>query len=51
MTLQVDFFQNDIFVPTRNVEKPMLGAAEWINGKNATLEMLNLRPDGMKLCA
>ncbi|TKA54281.1 hypothetical protein B0A53_03373 [Rhodotorula sp. CCFEE 5036] len=47
--VEVDFFQNDIFVPTRNVEKPMLGAAEWINGKNATLEMLNLRPDGMKL--
>ncbi|GAA5963348.1 hypothetical protein JCM8115_000985 [Rhodotorula mucilaginosa] len=46
---KVDFFQNDIFVPTRNVEKPMLGAAEWINGKNANLEMLNLRPDGMKL--
>lgn len=46
---KVDYFQNDIFVPTRNVEKPVLGAAEWINGKNATLELLDLRPDGMKI--
>ncbi|GAA5989689.1 hypothetical protein JCM10908_000589 [Rhodotorula pacifica] len=46
---KVDFFQNDIFVPTRNVEKPMLGAAEWVEGKDATLELLDLRPDGMKL--
>ncbi|GAA5861637.1 hypothetical protein JCM3774_002654 [Rhodotorula dairenensis] len=46
---KIDFYQNDVFVPTRNVEKPMLSAADWVRGKNATLEWLDLRPDGMKL--
>lgn len=46
---QVDFFQNDIFIPTRDVGKPTLTAADWLAGKNAAPSLLDLRPSGMKL--
>lgn len=49
MRRQVDFFQNDIFIPTRDIEKPALTAADWLNGKDAAPSLLDLRPPGMKL--
>lgn len=29
----------------------MLSAADWVSGQNANLELLDLQPEGMKLCA
>ncbi|KAL8287521.1 hypothetical protein RQP46_003379 [Phenoliferia psychrophenolica] len=46
---RVEYFQDDIFVPTRDVETPALSAQEWIEGKDAKLRMLDLRPEGLKL--
>ncbi|BGP40025.1 hypothetical protein JCM10450v2_004005 [Rhodotorula kratochvilovae] len=46
---KADFFQNDIFVPTRNVEKPSMTVQEWLDGKNTPLEVVDLRPEGMEL--
>ncbi|GJN89289.1 hypothetical protein Rhopal_002269-T1 [Rhodotorula paludigena] len=45
---KAEFFQDDIFVPTRNVEKPSMTAAEYVAGANKPLEMVDLRPEGMK---
>ncbi|GAA5898964.1 hypothetical protein JCM8208_005439 [Rhodotorula glutinis] len=46
---KADFFQNDIFVPTRNVEKPSMTVAEYLEGENRPLEVIDLRPEGMEL--
>ncbi|GAA5960040.1 hypothetical protein JCM3765_006144 [Sporobolomyces pararoseus] len=46
--MKTEFFQDDIFVPTRNREKPSMTAEEWIAGKNTPLEIVNLQPSGMK---
>lgn len=47
---KIDFFQDDIFVPTRDVETATLGAEEWLAGKNVPLALVDLRPHGMTLC-
>ncbi|GEM07388.1 coronin 7 [Rhodotorula toruloides] len=46
---KVEYFQDDIFVPTRNVTKPSMTAEEYLSGANKPLEIVNLRPEGMKL--
>ncbi|GAA5842539.1 hypothetical protein JCM9279_003612 [Rhodotorula babjevae] len=46
---KADFFQNDVFVPTRNVEKPSMSAAEYLEGENRPLDIIDLRPEGMEL--
>ncbi|GAA5911257.1 uncharacterized protein JCM6883_001960 [Sporobolomyces salmoneus] len=45
---KTEFFQDDIFIPTRNTEKPSMTAKEWLEGKNTPLEIVDLRPEGMK---
>jgi coronin-7 len=47
---QTEFFQDDVFVHTRDVETPTLEAKEWIEGKNVPLRKIDLRPEGMSLC-
>lgn len=49
--LQVEFFQDDIFVPTLDVEHPALSASEWLSGQNKGLALIDLRPDDLKPCA
>ncbi|GAA6016484.1 hypothetical protein JCM11491_002336 [Sporobolomyces phaffii] len=46
--MKTDFFQDDVFVPTRNREKPSMTADEWLAGKNTPLEIVDMRPEGMK---
>lgn len=48
--LQAECFQDDIFVSTRNVEKPTLSTQEWLDGKDAPLELIDLKPADMKRC-
>ncbi|GAA5978078.1 hypothetical protein JCM11641_006621 [Rhodosporidiobolus odoratus] len=43
------FFQNDIFVPTRETETPSMTAQDYKEGKDTPLRMVDLRPEGMKL--
>ncbi|KAK4053254.1 hypothetical protein OIO90_004028 [Microbotryomycetes sp. JL221] len=45
---KAEYFQDDIFVPTRDVETPSLSANEWIQGKNEPLKLVELRPSDMK---
>ncbi|GAA5918149.1 hypothetical protein JCM1841_005275 [Sporobolomyces salmonicolor] len=45
---KAEFFQDDIFVPTANTEKPSMSAADYASGKNALLEIVDLQPAGMK---
>ncbi|GAA5860495.1 hypothetical protein JCM1840_000276 [Sporobolomyces johnsonii] len=45
---KAEFFQDDIFVPTANTEKPSMSAAEYASGKNTPLEIVDLQPVGMK---
>lgn len=49
LSSQVEFFQNDIYLPTRNMETPTMSAADYASGKDKPLEVVDLRPEGMKL--
>ncbi|GAA5824139.1 hypothetical protein JCM11251_001537 [Rhodosporidiobolus azoricus] len=46
---KVDFFQNDIYLLTRNTEKPTMSAADYAAGQDKPLDKVDLRPEGMKL--
>ncbi|GAA5897539.1 hypothetical protein JCM6882_003511 [Rhodosporidiobolus microsporus] len=46
---KVEFFQNDVYLPTRNTEKATMSAADYAAGKDKPLEKVDLRPEGMKL--
>ncbi|KAI8869946.1 DUF1900-domain-containing protein [Ramicandelaber brevisporus] len=49
---RMDLFQDDIYVPTRNIEKPVWTAAEWTqlnSNTTATFELIDLRPNDMEL--
>ncbi|GAA6011893.1 hypothetical protein JCM10207_003421 [Rhodosporidiobolus poonsookiae] len=46
---KVDRFQDDVYVPTRNVEKPSMSAADYLEGRDKPLELVDLRPEGMEL--
>ncbi|SCV74346.1 BQ2448_6778 [Microbotryum intermedium] len=46
---KVEYFQNDIFISTRDVETPSLSAQDWMQGRDEPLKRLDLRPEGMKL--
>ncbi|WWC61287.1 uncharacterized protein I303_103868 [Kwoniella dejecticola CBS 10117] len=42
-----DFFQDDIYVPTTDVETYIITAKEWLEGKNAVPQKIDLKPEGM----
>eukprot|EP01117_Protostelium_nocturnum_P002563 TRINITY_DN1329_c0_g1_i4.p1 TRINITY_DN1329_c0_g1~~TRINITY_DN1329_c0_g1_i4.p1 ORF type:complete len:956 (-),score=442.62 TRINITY_DN1329_c0_g1_i4:269-3136(-) len=44
---KMEFFQDDIFPPTRQVDKPVISADDWFSGKNAKPEFVSLKPAGM----
>ncbi|KAJ8295074.1 Endoplasmic reticulum vesicle protein 25 [Rhodotorula toruloides] len=46
---KTEYFQDDIFVPTRDVTKPSMTAEEYLSGANKPLEIVDVRPEGMKL--
>ncbi|GAA6062505.1 hypothetical protein JCM10212_006354 [Sporobolomyces blumeae] len=46
--MKTEYFQDDIFVPTRNREKPSMTAREWLDGKNTPLDIVDLQPAGTK---
>lgn len=43
------FFQDDIYVPTLDLRKPLQTAQEWQSGKDPSLPFLDLRPSDMPL--
>ena len=47
--LHKDYFQDDIFIPTADVEVPVLTAEEWVNGESKETLKINLCPNGMPL--
>lgn len=49
-----DFFQDDIYVNTLDVEHPTTTASEWLDKKTVEPQYISLKPDGMtprKLCS
>ncbi|OCF44702.1 actin cross-linking [Kwoniella heveanensis CBS 569] len=42
-----DFFQDDIYQTTVDVESTVLIAAEWLSGKDVAPEKISLQPEGM----
>lgn len=44
-----EFFQDDVFPPTVDVNTPAMTAAEWLGGSNISPTTIDLRPEGMKL--
>ncbi|PWN51165.1 DUF1900-domain-containing protein [Violaceomyces palustris] len=48
--LRLEYFQDDIFVPTRDVSKPLREAKDWLDGNLTCTEpvYLDLCPEGMK---
>ncbi|KAI8930260.1 hypothetical protein BC831DRAFT_499742 [Entophlyctis helioformis] len=45
--LQKEYFQDDIFKPTRNVEKAAVTADAWVGGASGELDWIDLRPADM----
>ncbi|KNC99952.1 uncharacterized protein SPPG_05325 [Spizellomyces punctatus DAOM BR117] len=45
--LKKEYFQDDIYVPTRDVEKPLLDIDEWLKGEKAIADFINLAPSDM----
>jgi len=46
---KVDYFQDDIFVPTQDTRVSVLSPAEWFAGKIADQPLVDLRPEEMEL--
>ncbi|WWC69610.1 uncharacterized protein I206_103553 [Kwoniella pini CBS 10737] len=42
-----EFFQDDIYVSTTDVETYVCSASEWLEGKDEPLKKIDLRPEGM----
>ncbi|KAI8973262.1 hypothetical protein BDF20DRAFT_638541 [Mycotypha africana] len=43
-----EYFQDDIFVPTADIENPAQDAASWFKGENKQLERIPLKPEDME---
>nr|XP_019042887.1 actin cross-linking [Kwoniella bestiolae CBS 10118]OCF21817.1 actin cross-linking [Kwoniella bestiolae CBS 10118] len=41
------FFQDDIYIPTNDVEKYVMSTSEWLEGKNISPKKIDLNPEGM----
>ncbi|KAM0750734.1 DUF1900-domain-containing protein [Meredithblackwellia eburnea MCA 4105] len=46
---RVEFYQDDIFVPTRDTTKSVCTSEEWLEGNREKLRIVDLRPAGMGL--
>jgi hypothetical protein len=44
----MEFFQDDLYPPTRDTSVPVLTADEWFGGKSKEPATLNLQPQGNK---
>ncbi|KAI9483481.1 MAG: hypothetical protein EXX96DRAFT_558330, partial [Benjaminiella poitrasii] len=42
-----EYFQDDIFVPTSDIEHPAQDAASWFSGENKQTELISLQPEDM----
>jgi len=45
---RMEYFQDDLFPPTRNTSVPVLTADEWFEGKSKAPETISLSPPGMQ---
>ncbi|KAI9303340.1 hypothetical protein BJ944DRAFT_250764 [Cunninghamella echinulata] len=43
-----EYFQDDIFVPTLDIEHEAQDESSWLNGNDKNLEYISLQPDGVK---
>ena len=44
---QPEFFQNDIYLDTADVETASMTASEWLSGQNKPSRKISLQPQGM----
>ncbi|RUP51925.1 hypothetical protein BC936DRAFT_144358 [Jimgerdemannia flammicorona] len=47
---RTEFFQDDIFIPTHDIENPSLDSVAWFAGENKELRRVDLRPVDMTPC-
>jgi len=47
---KTEFFQDDLFAPTRDVEHASMTIEEWKQGQFKPLNTIDLCPEGMKPC-
>ena len=47
---KAEFFQDDIYLPTLDTYRSSTTASKWLDGDNAPLQRVSLRPNGMTLC-
>lgn len=47
---QPEFFQDDIFIDTDDVEHPSQNASSWFDGVDTPLSKISLKPDQMTAC-
>jgi len=45
----MEFFQDDLFPPTRDTKTAVLTASEWFGGKSKNPTTVDLQPSGMEL--
>ena len=45
---QLDYFQDDIYPPTRDLRQPVMEASDWIRGESKEASVLSVQPEGMK---
>ncbi|KAM0787874.1 hypothetical protein ACM66B_003925 [Microbotryomycetes sp. NB124-2] len=45
---KAEYFQDDIFVPTRDVQTPTVSAEGWLQGQDVPLSLIDLQPEDMK---
>lgn len=47
---RAEYFQDDVFVETRDTTTPSMSAAEWFEGVDERAKMISLKPDDMIPC-
>jgi len=45
--MKMEFFQDDIYIPTRDLQTSSLSAQEWFNGDDKSAHLIDLRPSDM----
>jgi coronin-7 len=45
----MEFFQDDIFIPTRDLESSSLSAQQWFDGEDKDPKLIDLRPSDMAM--
>ena len=48
--IQIEYFQDDIFPPTKQTNEPSMTNIQWFNSENIPMKKVSLKPENMKNC-